>query len=131
MNNMQRYIDDQGRFTIKLSAQDLEDALIEYDLYCSMKGETWEKEWYNYPSPGVFCYIYFGESTPDDVHIPQVYICNSHESATRLYEILKKLEFVSDLDGSTCEVVVDKKSVFVKYNHPDVEYDIGPVVEEE
>ena len=127
---MQRYFDDQGRFTIKLSAEDLEKSLVEYDSYCSMKGEIWEKEWYNYPSTSLFCYVYFGESTPDNINIPEVYICNSHESASKLYEILKKLEFVSDLDGSTCEVILDKKSIFVNYTFTDVEYNFGPVLEE-
>ena len=126
---MQRYIDDRGKLTIKLTSEDLEQALEEYDSYMNTKGKIWDQEWYNYPSPSVFFAIYFGGSTSNtDYHMPEEYICNSHESAMRLYEILKKIEFKSKIDGATCEVFVDKKTVHVVYTYPEVEYEFGPVL---
>lgn len=56
--------------------------------------------------------------------MPDTYLCNSNESAKKLAEIVKKIEFTSSpYDGASCEVTVYKKTIDVVYKNPEVEYE--------
>lgn len=58
--------------------------------------------------------------------MPEVYICNSNDSAKKLSEIIKKIEFPpSTYDGASCEVTVNKKTINVVYKNPEAEYKYG------
>lgn len=94
-----------GELIIKLTSVDVDECIEAYDEYMNMKGEVFEKEWLQYPCTSHFCAIYFLNSTEDDYHLPDSFVCRTQKSADKLKNILKKLEFVSKIDGTTCEIV--------------------------
>lgn len=122
---MNTYMED-GKLVVKLKADDVTSAIKEYDKYMKYTGETFKKDWLRYPVTSHFLAIYFGNSTKENYMMPEVYICNSNDSAKKLSEIIKKIEFPpSPYDGASCEVIVNKKTIGVVYKNPEVEYEYG------
>lgn len=122
---MNTYMED-GKLIVKLKADEVTSAIKEYDKYMKSTGETFQKDWLRYPVTSHFLAIYFGNSTKENYMMPEVYICNSNDSAKKLSEIIKKIEFPpSPYDGASCEVTVNKKTIDVVYKNPEVEYEYG------
>lgn len=122
---MNTYRED-GKLVVKLKADEVTSAIKEYDKYMKSTGEIFKKDWLRYPVTSHFLAIYFGNSTKENYVMPDRYICNSNDSARKLLEIVKKIEFPpSTYDGSSCEVTINKKTIDVVYNNPEVEYEYG------
>jgi len=122
---MNTYMED-GKLIVKLKADEVTSAIKEYDKYMKSTGETFKKAWLRYPVTSHFLAIYFGNSTKENYVMPDRYICNSNESAKKLAEIVKKIEFPSSpYDGASCEVTVNKKTIDAVYKNPEVEYKYG------
>lgn len=122
---MNTYMED-GKLVVKLKADEVTSAIKEYENYMKSKGQTFKKDWLRYPVTSHFLAIYFRNSTKENYMMPEVYICNSNDSAKKLSEIIKKIEFPpSPYDGASCEVTVDRKVINVVYKNPEVEYEYG------
>lgn len=119
---MKRYFKKDNNFEYErlyceLDMEDVLSAEKELVAYLSCIGATYARDKHKEPKFSNFFYLYFGEYFLEDgfewYEQPDVYICDTKETADRLMQIAGKLAYYDTFHQEVCEVKQDGNTITV------------------
>jgi cytochrome b involved in lipid metabolism len=101
----------------KLTSQEVEEAIKEFNLYMRKQGKVYDMDYYKEPSAKNFFMFYFGEEDYDYEYgeiykTPDIYILSDLETAERFYRLASFLEYH---DKYSCDVTQEENFVDIVY----------------